>query len=90
MRYFATVTSQYQITVPKEIRKKLKLKSKDKIFFDIDHKNEIKVSKGHSFMDLAGKYHSYALKNKTLDETLKIEQEALEEAIVEDVVKSNK
>ncbi len=51
----ATVTSQGQITIPKDIRERLGLRAGGKLRFEIDEDNRVVLrASGHSILDLVG------------------------------------
>lgn len=82
MTYTATVTSQGQITIPVEIRRKLKLDKNRKIVLKLEN-NTIFMKSEPDIFALEGIFKSRALKNKSIDEIIKIEEDAVGEAIAE-------
>ena len=53
MTYTSSLTQKGQVTIPQEIRKHLKLKPTDKVFF-IKHKENVILKPSRSFMDIEG------------------------------------
>lgn len=59
MVYQSTITKKGQITVPKDLRDFLGLKTRSKISFQLEkNKKEIKIKKEPDILDLAGKFKS--------------------------------
>ena len=89
MTYTATVTSQGQITIPVEIRRKLKLDKNRKIILKFEN-NAIFMESEPDIMQLSGSLSSRAIKNKSIDETIRLEEDAVGEAVVEQYRKKMK
>ncbi len=53
MTYTSSVTQKGQVTIPQEIRKHLKLKPSDKVFF-IRNKENVILKPSRSFIDMEG------------------------------------
>lgn len=76
----AKVTSKGQITLPKEVRKRLNIKEGDEIeFFEEGGRTWI-WPKNVSIMDLAGILHKPGMKTVSIEDM----DEAIAEAVVED------
>ena len=57
MIYQSTITKKGQITIPKDLRDFLGLKTRSKISFKLEkNKKEIKIRKEPDILDLAGKF----------------------------------
>lgn len=57
MLYPTTITSKWQMTIPKEARKLLDIKNTGRIMLDVDKKKKsMQVKKVPSFFDLAGTF----------------------------------
>lgn len=57
MLYPTTITSKWQMTIPKDARTLLDIKSTGRVMLDVDEKNKsIQVKKAPSFLDLAGTF----------------------------------
>ncbi|MCX6793862.1 MAG: AbrB/MazE/SpoVT family DNA-binding domain-containing protein [Candidatus Gottesmanbacteria bacterium] len=57
MLYPTTITSKWQMTLPKAARKLLDIKSTGRVMLDVDPKKKIMmVKKSPSFLDLAGTF----------------------------------
>lgn len=78
MIYSATVTSQGQITIPAKIRRKL-FKDTKSANITVDN-NQIIIQPVPDLLSLAGALHKDAIKGKTIDEIMALEQKAIEEA----------
>lgn len=89
MTYTATVTSQGQITIPVEIRRKLKLDKNRKIVLKLEN-NTIFMESEPDIMQLSGALSDRAIKNKSIDEIIKIEEDAVGEAVAEQYRKKMK
>ena len=53
MRSLATLTSKGQVTIPKEVRDALGLRTRDRVYFQV-HDGGAVISKVADFLDLAG------------------------------------
>lgn len=83
-----TVTSQGQISIPAEIRKSLDLKKNRTLLLKFDEKKgEINLQPYGDFRDLKGVLNPNALKGKSLDEIIKLENEAIAEAAAKNYLK---
>lgn len=57
MIYQSTITKKGQITVPKDLREFLDLKTRSRVSFELEkNKKEIKIKKEPDILDLAGKF----------------------------------
>lgn len=82
---FVTITSQGQMTLPAKFRKALGLKKKAKATVYLDKSNDQLVIKPvRDLMSLYGSLSHLAMKGKSIDEIIKIEERAWEDAVVED------
>lgn len=82
MIYTATVTSQGQITIPVQVRRILGLTPAKKTIITVEQDKMI-LEPEPDIMKLAGALHKYAMKNKPIGEIIKIEEEAVEEAVAQ-------
>jgi len=82
MTFTATVTSQGQITIPVEIRKKLNLDKNRKIVLKLEN-NTIFMEVEPDIFALEGIFKNRALKNKSIDEVIRIEEDAVGEAVAD-------
>lgn len=82
MTFTATITSQGQITIPAKIRKKMGLKKRQRVIFTLKNKYVI-LEPEPDIMEFSGALHNYAIKNKSPDEIIKLEEEAVGEAVAE-------
>ena len=89
MQFIVTITSQGQITIPAKIRRKLKLDKSKKAIVTVKN-DEIVVTPEPDIMQLAGSLHKYAKKNMSIDEVIKMEERAWEDAVVEKYKKYRK
>jgi len=80
-----TITSQGQITIPAKMRKALGFVAGSKVVASVQN-DQFTIEKPQDFFELAGtlkhKIPSY-LKDKTMDEIIKIEKEAVADAVAE-------
>ena len=82
MTHFVTITSQGQISIPAKVRKLFGLdKIKKLIVYMRD--DEIVLKKAPDIDDVAGILHQFAIKDKPIEEVMKMEKEALGEAFAE-------
>lgn len=79
---FATITSQGQVTLPAKLRRLVGLDKPGKVLVQTQD-NQIVIKKASDFLDLAGSLHQYAIKGKTIDEIIAIEEEAWGNAVAE-------
>ena len=82
MTYTATVTSQGQITIPVEIRRKLRLDKNRRIVLKFEN-NTIFMESEPDIMQLSGILSDRAIKNKSIDEIIRIEEDAVADAIAQ-------
>ena len=82
MTYTATVTSQGQITIPVEIRRKLRLDKNRRIVLKFEN-NTIFMESEPDIMKLSGSLSDRAIKNKSIDEIIRIEEDAVADAIAQ-------
>ncbi len=77
----AKVTSKGQVTIPKEIREKLQLKTGDRLLFTVDDRGEVRLSAlNRSLLDLVGCLRSKV--TRTTPVTLEEMDEAIQEGAV--------
>lgn len=84
-----TITSQGQISIPAAMRKKYGLKANSKAYVS-DNNGHVAVHPVSDFLSLAGSLNKYAIKGKSIEEVMKIEKEAIGQAIVDDYKRSLK
>ncbi|KKP60145.1 MAG: hypothetical protein UR56_C0029G0004 [Candidatus Roizmanbacteria bacterium GW2011_GWC2_34_23] len=82
MTYTATVTSQGQITIPVEIRRKLRLDKNRRIVLKFEN-NTIFMESEPDIMQLSGILSDRAIKNKSIDEIIRIEEDAVADAVAQ-------
>jgi AbrB family looped-hinge helix DNA binding protein len=82
MNYLVSITSQGQISIPAPIRKKLGLNKKGKAYVSLENGKAV-IESVPDFMELAGSLSKYAIKNKSIDEIIRLEHKAVEEAVIE-------
>lgn len=69
MQFITTVTQKGQATIPAPIRKKLGIKPKGKVYFEMKEKGEVLVKPVVDFLSLRGslKTNKKPLSNKQMD-----------------------
>lgn len=82
MQQLVSITSQGQISIPAEIRRNLKLDKYKKALVKQEGERVI-VEPVSDFMALEGSLHHKAIKGKSIDEIIKLEEEAIGKAIGE-------
>ncbi len=82
MTYTVSITSQGQISIPIQIRRKLGLE-KNKTAFVTEKDGKILVEPVKDFLDLGGSLHHKAIKNKTIDQIMQLEEQGIEEGLIE-------
>lgn len=82
MTTLATITSQGQLTIPVKLQRQIGLKKPGKVFLDVQD-NNIVIKPVSDILDLMGSLHKYAIKGKTIDEVIAMEEEAWGNAVVE-------
>lgn len=82
MIYTVTITSQGQISIPAKLRKELSLAKKDKALVKREGKRII-IEPIPDLLSLKGSLSHKAIKGKSIDEIIALENKAIEEAIVE-------
>jgi len=82
---FVTITSQGQITVPAKFRRQLGFKKNQKVLASVQD-NKLVIEPAVDIMDLAGSLSHLAkkFKGKTMDEIIRMEEDAVGEAVAED------
>lgn len=82
MQQLVSITSQGQITIPASFRRKLGLDNYPKATVEIKDK-QIIIEPVPDFLSLAGELHDKAIKGKSIDQVIKLEHKAVEQAMVE-------
>lgn len=82
MKNFSTITNQRQITIPKRLMEKKGFSKKDKVNI-LEVENGLLIQKVPTIDDLYGSLHKYAIKNKSIEEIMEMEDKAIEESILE-------
>jgi AbrB family looped-hinge helix DNA binding protein len=88
MSYQGTITSKGQTTIPKEVRKKLKLKPGDRIYWILEDDQAVLRPKTGSILDLAGMLHRPGQKPATIEEMNSAIADAAAESAVSRVRRS--
>lgn len=83
MIQFVTITSQGQITIPAKFRRQLGLQKKQKALVSIQG-NKIVIEPPVDLLSLYGSLSHLAMKGKSIDEIIKIEEEGAAEAAADD------
>lgn len=89
MTYTVSITSQGQISIPAKLRKELKLHTRDKALVKREGQKII-IEPIPDILSLAGSLHHKAIKEKSIQEIINLEDKAVEEEIVKQYVKSLK
>jgi len=82
MTFTATITSQGQITIPAKIREQLNLNASKKVILTLNKDNVILESEPNIAV-LEGIFKRRSIKNKSINQIIRIEKKAIEDAIVE-------
>ena len=82
MQQLVSITSQGQITIPASFRRKLGLDNYPKATVEIKNK-QIIIEPIPDFLSLAGILHNKAIKGKSIDQIIKLEHKAVEQAMIE-------
>lgn len=82
MVYTVSITSQGQISIPAKLRRKLGLHKNQKALVS-EEKGKLIVEPVKDFLKLGGSLHYKAVKGKTIDEVIKLEEEAVERGFIE-------
>lgn len=77
-----TITSQGQITIPAKLKRSLGFTKSQKANVR-EEDGKLIIEPVVDLLDLAGSLSKYAKKNKSIDEIMKMEKEAVGEAIAE-------
>ena len=89
MVYTVSITSQGQINIPIKIRRALGLSKNSKAIVSIKN-GAISVRPIKEFLELKGSLHHKTVKNKSIGEILRIEDEAIEQGFLHDYKESLK
>ncbi len=87
MTQVVSLTSQGQISIPAKMLAKYGKNRPTKVIVKVMD-NGWFVEPVPDILELGGILHKYAIKGKTLEEILELEEKALSDAIVEDYVES--
>lgn len=80
MTFTVTITSQGQISIPAKLRRKLGLDKSKKAL--ISEKNgELIVKPVKDFLELSGSLSQYAKKNKSIEQIMKEEEDAIAQGL---------
>lgn len=82
MVYTVSITSQGQISIPAKLRKELGLDKQKKALVKKEGERII-IEPVEDFLQLAGSLKHKAIKGKTIDEIIALENKAIEEAVIE-------
>jgi AbrB family looped-hinge helix DNA binding protein len=85
----AKITSKGQVTIPKEIREKLRLKTGDRVLFWVDAEGGVHLrAQNRSLLDMIGFAKHFS--KRTTPVTVEEMDEAIAEAAAEEVMKGMK
>lgn len=85
MQQIVSITSQGQITIPASFRRQLGLNKYFKALVRIENK-QIVVEPIPDLLSLAGKLHDKAIKGKGIDQIIKLEHEAISQAMTQSLI----
>lgn len=88
MVYTVSITSQGQISIPAKIRRQFGIGKKGGRATVTAKKGEIIIKPVKDFFELKGSLAHLAIKGKTIDEIIQLEEEAIAEGFVEDYKES--
>jgi AbrB family looped-hinge helix DNA binding protein len=80
--YTVSITSQGQISIPAKVRKELGFDKRTKAIITVEG-DKMVVEPAPDFMSLKGSLHKYAKKGMPIEEIIRLEKEAVGEAVVE-------
>lgn len=89
MTYTVTITSQGQITIPARIRRLLNLDITKKAVVSVKNQ-KIVIEPEPDIMELSGTLAKYAIKTKSLDQIIKMEEESIAKASADEYRKKIK
>lgn len=82
MNYLVSITSQGQVSIPAQIRRELGLSTRKKVLVTTDGQRVL-IEPIQDILALEGSLAHKAIKGKTIEEIIKLEEEAIGEAVVE-------
>lgn len=82
MTYIVSITSQGQISIPVSIRRSLNLDKHKKAVIR-QEKDRVIIEPVKDFLELEGVFKHKAIKGKSIDEIMRIEEDAVGEAIAD-------
>ena len=82
MTFTVTITSQGRITIPAKLRHKLGF-DKNKRALIREENGELIVKPVKDFLELGGSLQKYAKKNKSIEQIMKEEKEAIAQGFIE-------
>ena len=80
--YTVTITKQGQISIPVKFRKELKLNESKKATVKLED-NKLIIEPVVDIAELAGVFHRFAIKDKPINEVIKMEEEVWGNAVAE-------
>lgn len=83
MVYLVSITSQGQVAIPAQIRRDLGLSKRSKAIVSVKENGEINLKPVKDLLDLGGILHHKAIKNKSIEEIIKLEDEAIRQGVLE-------
>ncbi len=86
MIYTVSITSQGQISIPAKIRRQLGLSTKKKALISVED-GKMVVEPVKDFLEFGGSLHAKAIKGKTIEEIIELEEEAVAQAVVDEYIK---
>lgn len=89
MYYTVSITSQGQISIPVQIRRKLGLGKISRAIVS-EEKGEILITPVKDLLELKGSLHHKAIKNKSIDEIIEEEGRAIEKGFLDEYRKKLK
>jgi len=82
MTYTVSITSQGQISIPIQLRRKLGLE-KNRTALVTEQNGKLLIEPVKDLLELGGSLHHKAIKNKSIDQIMKEEEKAIEEGFLE-------
>lgn len=80
--YTVTITKQGQISIPAKLRKKFGLQKTQKAIVS-EEKNRIVIEPVPDILELEGILHHKAIKGKSIDEIIELEEKTVGEAVAD-------
>jgi bifunctional DNA-binding transcriptional regulator/antitoxin component of YhaV-PrlF toxin-antitoxin module len=82
MKHFGKLTKHNRLTLPKWVLNEASIKTGDSLRYTVEE-DSIVVTRVATFDEVAGSLHKYAIKGKSIEEVMEMEERAIEDGYSE-------